>query len=142
MLSVGEDFQATASAIQAGTHEDSPADPFIARLEEEQKALGDLVNELIGRINTFKQQAAKTFAPEPVPEAPPVQATPPAEAAGENPEGGNQETGSEAEEPEVSILPVPPVAEPGVVDPAQVIIGKSAEQVKQAVRIAEEHKEL
>ncbi|KAJ7308532.1 hypothetical protein DFH08DRAFT_792607 [Mycena albidolilacea] len=118
----GEDFQATASAIQAGTHEDSPADPFIARLEEEQKALGDLVNELIGRINTLKQQAAKTFAPEPVPEAPP--------------------TGSEAEEPEVSILPVPPVAEPGVVDPAQVIVGKSAEQVKQAVRIAEEHKEL
>ncbi|KAJ7860430.1 hypothetical protein B0H14DRAFT_2744751 [Mycena olivaceomarginata] len=138
----GEDFQATASAIQAGTHEDSPADPFIARLEEEQKALGDLVNELIGRINTLKQQAAKTFAPEPVPEALPVQATPSAEDAGENPEGGNQETGSEAKEPEVSFLPVPPVAEPGVVDPAQVIVGKSAEQVKQAVRIAEEHKEL
>ncbi|KAF7345387.1 hypothetical protein MVEN_01556600 [Mycena venus] len=153
LAKIGEDFQAEASAIQGGTHANPPVDPFLTRLEEMQTALGNLVNELVGQINALRQQAKKEFNPEPEP----VEEAPPAPGAGEAGEGedGEGEDGEqddeeakgegvvkEPKEPEVSILPVPPAVEPGVVDPAQVIIGKSAEQVKEAVRIAEEHGEL
>ncbi|KAJ7249542.1 hypothetical protein B0H12DRAFT_1122054 [Mycena haematopus] len=154
---IGAKFQAEASEIQAGTHEHPPVDPFVKRLEERQSELTALVNELVGRINTLRQQAANAF--EPVQRAPPAQEAPPAHDAEEDGEENGEGVGKveasadveteatteikgAAKEPEVSILPVPPASEPGVVDPAQVIIGKSAEQVKQAIRIAEEHKEL
>ncbi|KAF7371060.1 hypothetical protein MSAN_00740300 [Mycena sanguinolenta] len=133
---IGEKFQAEASEIQAGTHKQPPVDPFIKRMEERQAELGALVNEFVGQIHELRQQATKAF--EPVQE-PPAQTAPPAH---DEPEDVEPEVQDSPKEPEVSILPVPPAPEPGVVDPAQVIIGKSAEQVKEAIRIAEEHQEL
>ncbi|KAK7031638.1 hypothetical protein R3P38DRAFT_2924910 [Favolaschia claudopus] len=137
LAKVGENFQATASAIQGGTHEHPPVDPFLVRLDELQTSLTTLVNELIVRIEALKEQARQSFTaqPESVKEVPTTE---------DVPEPVSQETESEAEvkDPEVSILPVPPVSEPEIVDPAQVIIGKSAEQVEEAVRMAEAHEEL
>jgi hypothetical protein len=163
MMHIGDDFQKEASEIQAGTHEHPPVDPFIKRLEEMQSELAELANELVERIDALKVQATKAFGLEPEPVEEPAPEPPSAEAevdvgaendATEVEREPEQEAEVEAEveahvavedeakEPEVSILPVPPVSEPEVVDPAQVIIGKSAEQVKEAIRIADEHKEL
>ncbi|KAF8166555.1 hypothetical protein K438DRAFT_1856947 [Mycena galopus ATCC 62051] len=139
MMHIGDDFQKEASEIQAGTHEHPPVDPFIQRLEEMQSELAELANELVERIDALKAQATKAFGlepePNPVAEAEvDVEREPEQEAEGEAEVEAHVAVEDEAKEPEVSILPV--------VDPAQVIIGKSAEQVKEAIRIADEHKEL
>ncbi|KAJ6580949.1 hypothetical protein B0H19DRAFT_1369405 [Mycena capillaripes] len=142
LMRIGNDFQAEVSAIQAGTHAHPPVDPFLKRLEERQAALSELVDELVGKIHRLREQAERTFAPqveepveevvEEVVEEAPVEDTPVEEEVAE------EESEAAEPEPEVSILPVPPSAEPGVVDPAQVVIGKSTEQVKQAMRDAGE----
>ncbi|KAJ7095477.1 hypothetical protein C8R43DRAFT_964468 [Mycena crocata] len=128
---IGENFQAEASEIQAGTHAHPPVDPFMPRLDQMNKDLNTLVNEVIGRINGLKKQAVTVFT------APPVKAVPPPAAEPEEPK------------PEVSILPIEPADPPkdGIsdADPAQVVIGKSPEQVAQALENAEKvaaHEEL
>lgn len=97
----------------------------------------------MGKINKLREQAERTFAPqveEPVQEVPaeePVEEAP-VDDVTEEPAEEESETEAAEPEPEVSILPVPPTAEPDVVDPAQVIIGKSSEQVMEAMRDAGE----
>ncbi|KAJ7173515.1 hypothetical protein C8R46DRAFT_1255748 [Mycena filopes] len=135
LAEIGENFQVEASAIQAGTHAHPPVDPFLPRLNRMQSELTGLVNEFIAQIQALRQRAEKAFSAELVEPKPTVED--PIEAPTvEDP----------VEEPTVSILPVEPPAappaEPGVVDPAQVILGKTAEQVEQALKNADAHDEL
>jgi hypothetical protein len=107
-----------------------------------QTELGALVNELVGRINTLRQQATRAFALGSVDTPPPAEAPVPVEPPADGGDGDASETQEgEAKEPTMSILPVPPVApvEPEVLDPL-LVIGKSAEQVKEAIGgLAPEH---
>ncbi|KAJ6580948.1 hypothetical protein B0H19DRAFT_1060640 [Mycena capillaripes] len=64
LMRIGNDFQAEASAIQAGTHAHPPVDPFLKRLGEKQAALSELVEELAGRIDKLREQAERVFAPQ------------------------------------------------------------------------------
>ncbi|KAJ7036503.1 hypothetical protein C8F04DRAFT_1337222 [Mycena alexandri] len=146
---VGEKFQADASAIQAGTHAHPPVDPFIPRLERMQGDLTGLVAGFVTQINTLKQRAEGAFSEvveEPVQE-PEVEDPVEPEPTVEDPLEVETETPADGEPP-VSILPVDPPAkppvEPEIFDPAQVILGKSTEQVKQAMENAKahEHEEL
>ncbi|KAJ6458101.1 hypothetical protein C8R47DRAFT_1028637 [Mycena vitilis] len=133
LMKIGEDFQAEASDIQSGKHPRPPADPFLVRLEAAQAALTDLVEDLGRRIDSLRAEFAKAVNPA-VADVPSTLVLPDEEGEGEEEEEG------EAAEPEVSILPIEPVApaEPEIVDPAQVVIGKSTEQVVQAMRAAGE----
>ncbi|KAJ7230493.1 hypothetical protein GGX14DRAFT_410949 [Mycena pura] len=118
---IGEKFQAEASEIQGGTHKHPPVDPFLARLKQMETEFTEGVNVFIGRLNDLKQQARTAFAN--TAEVPPA-----AEPA-----------------PEVSILPVEDSPAPGMedFDPGQVVIGKTAEQVAEALRNVEPvHEEL
>ncbi|KAJ7663823.1 hypothetical protein DFH06DRAFT_1188593 [Mycena polygramma] len=133
LAKIGEDFQVEASDIQSGKHPRPPADPFLVRLEAAHDALTELVQELGGRIDSLRAEFAGAVNP--------AVADVPSSLALSEEEGEDEEEGeAEAAEPEVSILPIEPVApaEPEIVDPAQVVIGKSTEQVVQAMRAAGE----
>jgi len=109
-LPVGERFQAESSSIQAGTHAHPPVDPFVPRLQAEQAKLAALVEDFIARIQALRQQASAAFA-------------------GVQP---GEETG---EEEPIVILPVdPPAPTDGAVDSDTVIIGKSKDQIQNALK--------
>ncbi|KAJ7233028.1 hypothetical protein C8J57DRAFT_1578133 [Mycena rebaudengoi] len=76
LIRIAERFQEQASAIQAGTHESSPADPFLFRLEDLHADLQDLIVGFSSRVNLLGQQAREAFTPPPPPE---VETPPPAE---------------------------------------------------------------
>ncbi|KAJ7132367.1 hypothetical protein C8R44DRAFT_849879 [Mycena epipterygia] len=136
LAEIGEDFQAEASEIQAGTHAHPPVDPFIKRLEKMQTDLTTHVNSLVARIAKINQRATAAFA---LGVEPPAEPEPAADAAEPEPEA-EASPAPEADEPRVSILPVhpiPPAAPADDFDPAQVVIGKSAAQVAEALRNAE-----
>ncbi|KAJ7089887.1 hypothetical protein B0H15DRAFT_949132 [Mycena belliarum] len=111
---IGEAFQAQASEIQGGTHADPPADPFLTRVQALQGELNALVEALVGRIAALRREAGELFSAPPEPKTPAV----------------------EADEPMVSVEPVvpPPPAKAGATDPESPVIGKSAEQVVEALR--------
>ncbi|KAF7288250.1 hypothetical protein HMN09_01415200 [Mycena chlorophos] len=126
LAQIGDDFQVEASEIQAGTHAHPPADPFTKKLKEVETVLAAVIETVIDRISALRREADTMFAKAAVPP-----------------------------EPEVSILPVPVDDEPVPVqseddafDAGKVIIGKSAEQVEQALNMAaaaasrEVHEEL
>ncbi|KAJ7780223.1 hypothetical protein DFH07DRAFT_936133 [Mycena maculata] len=133
----GTDFQAEASEIQAGTHAHPPVDPFVPRFAKMQEELAAIVNVFIARIDTLKRQAQAAFAP--AEDAPPVDS-----------EGASPPADSDPEEPTVSILPIdtdadlPPPKAGDNIDPGQVVIGKSPQQVLEALRKVEtpSHEEL
>ncbi|KAJ7493190.1 hypothetical protein B0H11DRAFT_1858528 [Mycena galericulata] len=114
---IGEKFQKDASEIQAGTHAHPPVDPFIPRLQKMQDDFTSLVDGFVTRLNALRQQAEVVFA------------------LGTGVEDGSDES---AEEPEVSILPIDPDAELPLGDvPPPVVIGKSPQQVLQALENVE-----
>ncbi|KAJ7777226.1 hypothetical protein B0H16DRAFT_1504752 [Mycena metata] len=156
LAEIGETFQADASAIQAGTHAHPPVDPFLPRHARMQGDLTELVTAFVAQITALKQRAEAAFSEvveEPAVEEPIVEEhvieEPIAVEEPEEPEPTVEDPAETAdEEPRVSILPVDPPAkppvEPEIVDPAQIILGKSTEQVKQAMENAKahEHEEL
>jgi hypothetical protein len=154
---VAERFQEQASAIQAGTHESSPADPFLFRLEDLHADLQDLIVGFSSRVNLLGQQAREAFTPPPPPEVetpPPAEPDVPVPVESESPapveaapepkvSAPTEPAPVESTEPEVSILPIVPVEDVATdFDPAQVVIGKSPEQVVQAMGNIPDHEEL
>ncbi|KAJ7065355.1 hypothetical protein C8F01DRAFT_1248938 [Mycena amicta] len=119
---IGEKFQADASEIQAGTHSHPPVDPFKKKLADVEMYLGAVVNSVVDRVTILRAEAESAFAKAALPPKPSV---PVPEA-----------------EPEVSILPIddtpPPSADDGVFEAGKVVIGKSAEQVEEALKLAAE----
>ncbi|KAJ7498009.1 hypothetical protein B0H11DRAFT_1715422 [Mycena galericulata] len=116
---IGEKFQKDASEIQAGTHAHPPVDPFIPRLQKMQDDFTSLVDGFVTRLNALRQQAEVAFA-----------------HGTKGVEDGSDES---AEGPEVSILPIDPDAELplGGDVPPPVVIGKSPQQVLQALENVE-----
>ncbi|KAF7309451.1 hypothetical protein MIND_00315900 [Mycena indigotica] len=132
---IGEKFQAEASEIQAGTHAHPPSDPFIKKYGEIETYMGAVVSGIIDRVTVLRGEGETAIA----------KAALPPKASAPVPE-------PEQPEPEVSILPIDDKTPPAPTtdqefEADQVIIGKSAEQVEEALRRASDtdpsvHQEL
>jgi hypothetical protein len=102
--------------MQNGSHPIPPVDPIHHALEQLQQNLSDLVSGWHAAAQKLNLHAEKEVF---------------------------VVTTTHEAQPEVSILPVDPTGEPGSFDAGQVVIGKSPEQVEQAIRDAPPlHEEL
>ncbi|KAJ7708908.1 hypothetical protein B0H17DRAFT_1191410 [Mycena rosella] len=136
---IGENFQAEASEIQAGTHAHPPVDPFVPAVQAAQTELNALVERIVARISALRTRAGAAFAGV-VPGAVAAEAVV-EEKEEEKEEQAEAEEKTEEEEPAVSILPIVPEAPKtgagagaGAGAAENVILGKSAEQVAEALR--------
>lgn len=118
--------------IQNGSHPSPPIDPLVPALDKLQRDLEDVASGFKIQVRTYGVQINDILAP---------------------PQNPVEETGEEsvsAEEEQVSILPIDPVQtspveeEQGAFDASKIILGKSPEQVEEAMSIAQEllHEEL
>ncbi|CAK5273736.1 unnamed protein product [Mycena citricolor] len=147
---IGEKFQAEASEIQGGTHSHPPIDPLLKRVELLNEELVVLVNGFSARLEGMKKDAELLFTPPPEEEDTPLAETPmeqtPAEESSVPDDTSVRETAAAEADPAVSILPIEPEEKKTVnVDSAEIFIGKSSEQVEEAMRnyvAAVEHEEL
>ncbi|KAF9448945.1 hypothetical protein P691DRAFT_775049 [Macrolepiota fuliginosa MF-IS2] len=117
-----ERFDQTARSLQNGTHTDAPEDQLIPVLNGLDSEVQDMIvgfalkmNSIVREGNRWLSGYESIYDPDP-------------EADGDECE--------EAEEPEVSILPISPAPVLEKVDPANVIIGKSAEQIEKVANEA------
>lgn len=143
---VSERFTSLALSLQNGTHPSPPEDPIVSALDEMQVEAQDVVRGFVTRLNVIMGKGREIFGtvPSPTPET----ANEPAGGNGHEEQKQNTEVTEEAPEEEekwVSILPIPtdtsaPVDE--AVDPAQVFIGKSKEQILEALGKAEQGEHL
>ncbi|KAJ4470144.1 hypothetical protein J3R30DRAFT_3711968 [Lentinula aciculospora] len=132
LIRAHERFDEQIRMIQNGTHPSPPIDPLVPALDKLQLELEDLKNGFDARVRTLNTQIHLMLSP---------------------PEKEEQKDVSfeEPEEEQVSILPIHPVptststiAEEQEFDPVNIILGKSKEQVEEALSIAQEsvHEEL
>jgi len=127
-----ERFDEQIRMIQNGSHPSPPIDPLVPALDKLQRDLEDVASGFKMQVRTYGVQINDILAP---------------------PQNPVEETGEEsasAEEEQVSILPIDPVQtspveeEQGAFDASKIILGKSPEQVEEAMSIAQEllHEEL
>lgn len=130
-----ERFDEQIRMIQNGTHPSPPIDPLVPALDKLQLELEDAKNGFDTRVRTLSAQIHHVLSP-------PQKEEHEGEASSEEPVSGEGE--------EFSILPIDPVPTSPVMDGEEelestnIIIGKSKEQVEEAIRIAQEsvHEEL
>lgn len=115
-----ERFDQTIRSLANGTHPDAPEDKLVPVLNNLDREVQDMVAGFAVRMTGLVRDGDRLLndSNEPVPE----------QDSEEDEEECEEE--EEEEDPQVSILPISP--EPAVeqVDPANVVIGKSAEQIE------------
>ncbi|KAJ3809695.1 hypothetical protein F5876DRAFT_43345 [Lentinula aff. lateritia] len=135
LIRAHERFDEQIRMIQNGTHPSPPIDPLVPALDKLQLELDDAKNGFDTRVRTLSAQIHHILSP-------PQKEEQEGEASSEEPVSGEGE--------KFSILPIDPVPTSPVMDgqeefeEANIIIGKSKEQVEEAIRIAQEsvHEEL
>ncbi|KAJ3862589.1 hypothetical protein EV359DRAFT_44854 [Lentinula novae-zelandiae] len=135
LIRAHERFDEQIRMIQNGTHPSPPIDPLVPALDKLQLELEDAKNGFDTRVRTLSAQIHHVLSP-------PQKEEHEGEASSEEPVSGEGE--------EFSILPIDPVPTSPVMDGEEelestnIIIGKSKEQVEEAIRIAQEsvHEEL
>ncbi|KAF5384624.1 hypothetical protein D9757_007510 [Collybiopsis confluens] len=127
-----EKFDEQIRIIQNGTHPSPPIDPLVPALDKLQMDLGDIQNGFNSRIRALGLQIHDILAPRPA----------------EQKRTGDVPVTEEDESEQVSILPLDPSstapADQQDFDASNIIIGKSKEQMEEALSIAQEpvHEEL
>ncbi|KAJ3874263.1 hypothetical protein F5051DRAFT_505987 [Lentinula edodes] len=135
LIRAHERFDEQIRMIQNGTHPSPPIDPLVPALDKLQLELEDAKNGFDTRVRTLSAQIHLVLSP-------PQKEEQQGEASSEEPVSGEGE--------KFSILPIDPVPTSPVMDEQEelevtnIIIGKSKEQVEEAIRIAQEsvHEEL
>ncbi|KAJ3995471.1 hypothetical protein F5050DRAFT_1767118 [Lentinula boryana] len=123
--------------IQNGTHSSPPIDPLVPALDKLQMELEDVKTRFDARIRTLSTQVHQLLSP-------------PEKEEQEGATGFSSAEPVSGEEEQVSILPIDPVStssvgvEQAVLDASNIILGKSKEQVEEAISIAQDsvHEEL
>ncbi|KXN87676.1 hypothetical protein AN958_08313 [Leucoagaricus sp. SymC.cos] len=121
-----ERFEQTARSLQNGTHTSAPEDKLIPLLNNLDREVQDMIKGFAIRMTGLVREGDRwlSSAHEPEPRV-------------EDEDEEDEYEGDEAEdEPQVSILPISPQPSTEKVDPANVVIGKNAEQIEKMAQQA------
>ncbi|KAJ3745783.1 hypothetical protein DFH05DRAFT_1051892 [Lentinula detonsa] len=135
LIRAHERFDEQIRMIQNGTHSFPPIDPLVPALDKLQMELEDVKAGFDARIRSLSTQVHQLLSP-------------PEKEEQEGVTGSSSAEPASGEEEQVSILPIDPVptssVEQPVLDGANIILGKSKEQVEEAMSIAQDsvHEEL
>ncbi|KAJ3571040.1 hypothetical protein NP233_g4014 [Leucocoprinus birnbaumii] len=121
LMRVAERFDETARTLQNGTHTETPADNLIPLLNTLDREVQNMIAGFAMQMNYLTRDGDRWLK-----EASEIQ------ELEEDEEECEEYLDDEEEEPEVSILPIAPEPTTEHVDPANIVIGKSKEQVAQA----------
>ncbi len=118
--SAAEQFDQTVRSLANGTHADSPEDKLVPVLNSLDHEVQDMIAGFAIKMNGLTREGDQLLN---------VSDEPFLEEDSEEDEDEGECEEEEEEDPQVSILPISP--EPAVekVDPANVVIGKTAEQI-------------
>ncbi|KAF8625026.1 hypothetical protein AX17_006940 [Amanita inopinata Kibby_2008] len=120
LMRTAERFDVTARAIQNGTHAHPPVDPLIPALDALERDVQEVISGFGVRLFMLRQEGEEMYT---LPTATP--------GSPQNPEP------STSDEPTVSILPAKDdTQDPMMMDTSHVVLGKSEEQIRQALNAA------
>lgn len=122
-----ERFEQTARSLQNGTHTDAPEDNLIPVLNDLDREVQNMIAGFAVQMNSLVREGDRWLDSA-------FEASPESELEDEDEECEEYE--DDVEEPQVSILPISPEPSAEKVDPANVVIGKSAEQVEKMAQEA------
>jgi len=124
---VYERFGQTVHALQNGTHVDAPEDELVPTLDQLDREVQSMMTGFAMKMNSLVREGDRWLDSA-------LDVFPANEAEEDDEESGEYE--DVAKEPSVSILPVIPNPSSERVDPANLMIGKSAEQIEKMARQA------
>jgi hypothetical protein len=113
-------FDQTVRSLQNGTHPDAPTDNLIPILDNLDHEVQNMILGFTVKMDFIIREGDRLFNND-------AELMPEQEI---EPEDGEHDEECEEEEPQVSVLPISPEPSLEKVDPANVVIGKSAEQIE------------